>query len=199
MKAPHKHAEIIKAWADGKDVQVRHSEREGWIDMVWLPHDAPVYLFAEYKVKPDYPTRYRLYLNRGDNRLHVCTDPDWIPHPTEDGLIFKEFVTEWLEIGMTPVQCECAENINARTDDTRAQQGDTNILSQTLSEMVVSGMVEIATREEMEAGTDVSRIIDPLKLATKEASEPSEDNWIINGMEERRKDWRYRDYGMGSK
>ena len=46
----HKHAELIKAWADGAEIQVRY-EKHDWEDLAtgypgWYPH-------VEYRIKPE--------------------------------------------------------------------------------------------------------------------------------------------------
>ena len=46
----HKHAELIKAWADGAEIQVRY-EKHDWEDLTtsypgWYPHE-------EYRIKPE--------------------------------------------------------------------------------------------------------------------------------------------------
>jgi hypothetical protein len=54
MKTPHKHAAVIKAWADGQDIQVNLN---GWVDALcptW-------YTNYEYRVKPG-PKKYRVAL-----------------------------------------------------------------------------------------------------------------------------------------
>ena len=48
MKTPHKHAEVIKAWADGAEVEVKHSP-----GCEWLPTDGTFWwLSSEYHIKP---------------------------------------------------------------------------------------------------------------------------------------------------
>lgn len=62
MNVPHKHADTIKAWADGKQIQVRVSPLQGWLD--WIPQqkyngisqfdDIPRWIESyEYRVKPE--------------------------------------------------------------------------------------------------------------------------------------------------
>jgi hypothetical protein len=52
MKTPHKHAEFIKAWADGEKIQFRNSASEPWTDI----DGTPVWnQFAEYRIKPEPP------------------------------------------------------------------------------------------------------------------------------------------------
>lgn len=48
MKQPHKHAELIKAWADGAKIEVFYSEDE-WEEIAnptWNPD-------AKYRIKPE--------------------------------------------------------------------------------------------------------------------------------------------------
>lgn len=49
MKKPHKHAELIKAWADGAEIQVYDMNGNGWYEDVrptWNEHRA-------YRIKPE--------------------------------------------------------------------------------------------------------------------------------------------------
>lgn len=47
MKTPHKHAEIIKAWADGAEIEYK-CEGE------WLPAEAPIWpCISVYRIKPE--------------------------------------------------------------------------------------------------------------------------------------------------
>ena len=62
---PHKWAEVIKAWADGKPIQFKVGESE-WIDWspdqlrqsnasaIFFPFDVPRFDLFEWRVKPDY-------------------------------------------------------------------------------------------------------------------------------------------------
>ena len=43
---PHKHAEIIKAWADGAEIQ--YNDGYGWRDI-----KDPLWTSEEYRIKPD--------------------------------------------------------------------------------------------------------------------------------------------------
>jgi hypothetical protein len=49
MKTPHKHAEIIKAWADGAEIECKFDEFDSWA-VVYPPHWNPDY---EYRIKPE--------------------------------------------------------------------------------------------------------------------------------------------------
>lgn len=48
MPTPHKHAEIIKKWADGHKIQMKVGEE--WID---INFDAPNFTSDYYRVKPE--------------------------------------------------------------------------------------------------------------------------------------------------
>jgi len=51
MKTPHKHAEVIKAWADGALIQYRSKCNNAWRDATETP---PMwYSDWEYRVKPE--------------------------------------------------------------------------------------------------------------------------------------------------
>lgn len=54
MGKPHKHAEVIKAWADGADIQMRvNGSRGSWTD---VEDQGKVHLWyqeLEYRVKPE--------------------------------------------------------------------------------------------------------------------------------------------------
>jgi hypothetical protein len=50
MNIPHKHAAVIKAWADGATIEVRHRQ---WPDDEWYIATTPGWdLALEYRVKP---------------------------------------------------------------------------------------------------------------------------------------------------
>ena len=47
MKKPHKHAELIKAWADGAEIQVL-------VDNEWIEASRPTWLEGwRYRIKPE--------------------------------------------------------------------------------------------------------------------------------------------------
>jgi len=49
MKTPHKHAELIKAWADGAEIECRIDEHDSWVQFAnpnWNNE-------FEYRIKPD--------------------------------------------------------------------------------------------------------------------------------------------------
>ena len=58
---PHKHAELIKAWADGAEIQYFDHE-EGWTTQL---HPA-WYVDTEYRIKPEPKPDWCMYLKRID-------------------------------------------------------------------------------------------------------------------------------------
>ncbi len=47
MSEPHKHAELIHAWADGAKIQMRNA------DTIWIDTDHPMWnIGTEYRIKP---------------------------------------------------------------------------------------------------------------------------------------------------
>lgn len=84
-KKPHKHAELIKAWADGAEIEFFHENRDTWVEIT-----RPSWSEAlKYRIKPDDPK------------------PEYIPFTWEDrGLIKGKWVknkTTRLEFIITSV------------------------------------------------------------------------------------------------
>lgn len=77
MKTPHKHAELIKAWADGHQIQYRHNGQMGWTSIGDYPPEWS--LNTEYRIKPepkpDVSFYARLELDNLPKRVQVM-DPD---------------------------------------------------------------------------------------------------------------------------
>ena len=69
MKTPHKHADVIKAWADGAEVQYQSQ-----IDAAWYSTKAPSFEESyEWRIKPepkpDGKVEFSVQLNTGDNEI----------------------------------------------------------------------------------------------------------------------------------
>jgi hypothetical protein len=95
MSTPHKHAEVIKAWADGKVTQVKASC--GWLDL--SPSDYHAWTSAEYRVKPE-TIRYRVALMRHKGGTPFTNSADteeqvvgWTCSPS-----FIRRLTDWVEV-----------------------------------------------------------------------------------------------------
>lgn len=53
---PNKHADVIHAWADGKQIQIRTAEGREWEDV--SPYNATFLDLYEYRVKPQEPKSF---------------------------------------------------------------------------------------------------------------------------------------------
>ena len=60
MKKPHKHADVIKAWADGADIQWRPDSSSAWADMRTNPS---WFEGCEYRVKPEKKPDVAIYVH----------------------------------------------------------------------------------------------------------------------------------------
>lgn len=74
MKTPHKHAELIKAWADGAEIQFRYNANIPWSDVKGV---CGWDVDCEFRVKPE-PRPDMVYYGaldepaRGAYTLHTC-------------------------------------------------------------------------------------------------------------------------------
>lgn len=72
-KNPHVHAELIKAWADGADIQVKLSDR------CWLDIDTPLWkLGREYRIKPEPSDLEKYGVKKGDVWLECDEDQHFV-------------------------------------------------------------------------------------------------------------------------
>lgn len=98
-RQPHRWAEVIKAWADGKAIQGRRIGSVEWHDFCapgWLPaFNGPDW---EWRVKPQ-AVRYRLALFREHNGAFVTTasTPETAAK-LEEHLAFIRWLTDWQEV-----------------------------------------------------------------------------------------------------
>jgi len=60
---PHKHAELIKAWADGAEIEARFLDADGWTNwrlqeggFIWYQSN------AEYRIKPEPKEDIRMFV-----------------------------------------------------------------------------------------------------------------------------------------
>lgn len=69
MKTPHKHAELIKAWADGAEIEFRIPEN-GRLSYPWSPATRPEWHEGlEYRIKPEPKPDVVGYTNVYENNL----------------------------------------------------------------------------------------------------------------------------------
>ena len=84
MTKPHKHAEVIKAWADGAQIQFRLVPDDEWEDI----HDPTWVSDVEYRVKPANVVRFA-GVARGPNGSHQIFQ----------GVTSRECATKWSAYG----------------------------------------------------------------------------------------------------
>jgi hypothetical protein len=89
MKQPHKHRDLIIAWANGEKIQYYD---EGWEDCF---EDPCWDEYTEYRIKPEV-IRYRVALHIDNSTYSVDTDIE----ETEIAMSthFKKWITDWIEV-----------------------------------------------------------------------------------------------------
>lgn len=87
-KKPHVHAELIKAWADGAEIQVKFYGDEAWVDTLY-----PFWCVDhKYRVKPE-PKKYRVALFKSGELGTTNskeTEDYWESHKN-----FSRWLTDW--------------------------------------------------------------------------------------------------------
>jgi hypothetical protein len=59
---PHKHAKVIKDWADGHQIEIKSKSGDYWVEI-----NCPCWVnSAEYRVKPSIITKHRYAFRLGD-------------------------------------------------------------------------------------------------------------------------------------
>lgn len=78
MKQPHKHADLIKAWADGATIQSWSVRADGWVDLVdpnWAED-------IGFRIKPEPAPDVALY-------LRVGIEPTAKPKQNNKGFVYE--------------------------------------------------------------------------------------------------------------
>lgn len=101
-RMPHKHAELIKAWADGAEIQCRRHSSCDWTDLVggspsWF-HD------WEYRIKPK-TIKYRNFLwtpqytwEPSKRVICVCSEQEHLDEPRTTWSGFIKWLGDWQEV-----------------------------------------------------------------------------------------------------
>lgn len=96
MNQRHKHADVIIAWAEGKDVQVWDEGAKRWCDV----NEALFFMADKYRVKPP-AKRYRVALFRFSNEdgstYTASTDIQEEANKYEQHKSFVRWLTDWIE------------------------------------------------------------------------------------------------------
>ena len=96
MGQRHKHADVIIAWAEGKDVQVRDEGTKRWFDV--MPGNPIFSEDREYRIKPP-AEKYRVALFESDTSIYYTSTAD-TPEDAdfyEKGRGFVRWLTDWIE------------------------------------------------------------------------------------------------------
>lgn len=90
MGQRHKHADVIIAWAEGKDVQVRDEGTERWFDV--MPGNPIFSEDREYRIKPP-AKKYRVALLKDDSESYALAANN---QAYADIIEFREDFVRWL-------------------------------------------------------------------------------------------------------
>ena len=97
MGQQHKHADVIIAWAKGKEVQVWDELTKRWCDIVM---DIPFFMGDKYRVKPT-AKKCRVALFRlsteGPSTYTTFTDTQEEANSYERHIRFVRWLTDWIE------------------------------------------------------------------------------------------------------
>lgn len=91
-RTPHKHAELIKAWADGAEVQVKDF-RARWLNMA----NPTWHEWNEYRIKPK-TIKYRVALCKVGDLSYTTTANNDSSLSYPDNTRFVEWLTDWVEV-----------------------------------------------------------------------------------------------------
>ena len=94
MGQRHKHADVIIAWAEGKDVQVWDEGPKRWCDMV---KSIPFFMGDKYRIKPP-AKKYRvaLFNNTGNIYTSTADTPEDVEFYEKD-IGFVRWLSDWVE------------------------------------------------------------------------------------------------------
>lgn len=80
MKTPHKHAALIKAWADGAEIEVLVGHKWVGVEENWTSYQNPFwYPDMEYRIKPEPKpdVRFQLRADVDGLKTYVRTAEHW--------------------------------------------------------------------------------------------------------------------------
>lgn len=90
MNKPHKHCELIKAWADGATIEFFHPETRKWV----VDHMPTWSLIVIYRIKPEPELRHvRLWMNSRGLISSISTK-----NKSNINDLDYNWVSDWVEI-----------------------------------------------------------------------------------------------------
>jgi hypothetical protein len=95
MGQRHKHADVIIAWAEGKDVQVRDEGTKRWFDV--MPGNPIFSKDREYRIKPP-SKKYRVALLKDDSESYaLAANSQAYADIVEFRKDFVRWLTDWVD------------------------------------------------------------------------------------------------------
>jgi hypothetical protein len=101
MPTPHKHAAVIKAWADGHKVQLKSESNGLWVD---VEASSPRWLEdLQYRIKPN-TIKYRNFLwksvvcHSAEPTVLSVTEAEYADKPRESWEGFIRWIGDWQEV-----------------------------------------------------------------------------------------------------
>lgn len=98
MGTPHKHAEIIKAWADGALIQYYSEETQAWYDLHSSQYTPTFDPRSKYRIKPEpKKVQIRFYLWNYQNKIHLGSwNSDWggTQNEIENSVSFIKWISD---------------------------------------------------------------------------------------------------------
>ena len=94
MGQRHKHADVVIAWAEGKDVQVWDEGAKCWCDV----KEAPSFMGDKYRIKPP-AEKYRvaLFCKHNEEPFAVTANSQVTADSFEAMPSFVRWLTDWIE------------------------------------------------------------------------------------------------------
>lgn len=94
MKQRHKHADVIIAWAEGKDVQIWDSTQKEWCDVIESANWSDD---CKYRIKPP-ANKYRVALFKRDSEYYtLAVNNQAYADIIESRKELIRWLTDWIE------------------------------------------------------------------------------------------------------
>jgi hypothetical protein len=92
MKQPHKHRDLIIAWANGEEIQVNNGNNT-WDNL----QNPSWYEDTEYRIKPEV-IKYRNALYKSANCYYVIAEKESTGSVYLGSGVFIKYLTDWIEV-----------------------------------------------------------------------------------------------------